>query len=111
MFNELGCTDTLTREICVENRVKLYVPNIFTPNGDDVNDLFSTHGVGIEDFAIQIYDRYGNQVFQTSNINEFWDGRHNGKFVSQGVYAIVVQYKDQETGESFVEYLNVTVSR
>ncbi len=111
VFNELGCTDTLTREICVENRVKLYVPNIFTPNGDDVNDLFSTHGVGIEDFAIQIYDRYGNQVFQTSNINEFWDGRHNGKFVSQGVYAIVVQYKDQETGESFVEYLNVTVSR
>jgi gliding motility-associated-like protein len=111
VFNELGCSDTLTREICVENRVRLFVPNVFTPNGDDVNDFLSIYGIGITNFSIQIYDRWGNQVFKTKDINESWDGKFNGTLVSQGVYAIAMQYENQETGKVYVEYFDVTVSR
>lgn len=111
VFNELGCTDTLTKEICVENKVRIYVPNIFTPNGDDVNDLFTVYGIGITNFSIQIYDRWGNKVFATNDITESWDGKSNGKLVGQGVYAIMVQYENQETGKAFVEYFDLTVTR
>ncbi len=111
VFNELGCSDTLTREICVENKVRLFIPNIFTPNGDDINDFLSIYGIGITNFSIEIYDRWGSRVFKTNDINEAWDGKHNDKLVGQGVYAIVVQYENQETGKAYVEYFDVTVAR
>lgn len=111
VFNELGCTDTLVREICVDNVVRLYVPNIFSPNGDDINDLFTVHGVGVENFYMRIYDRWGNQLYNSTNINESWDGNYRGQQVKQGVYAIIVQYEDQETGKAYEEHFDVTIMR
>jgi len=111
VFNELGCSDTLIREICVENRVRLFIPNLFSPNGDDINDLFTIHGLGVTNFSIRIYDRWGSQVFKSNDMNNSWDGTHNGLQVQQGVYAIVVQYEDQDTGKPYLEYFDVTVVR
>ncbi|MDA9774090.1 gliding motility-associated C-terminal domain-containing protein [Saprospiraceae bacterium] len=111
VFNELGCTDTLIREICVENVVNLYMPNIFTPDGDGLNDLFTPQGLGIMNFSMLIYDRWGNQVFKSNNINESWDGSFKGKRVQQGVYAIVVEFEDQETGKAYLEFFDVTLVR
>ncbi len=109
--NELGCTDTLVREICVENVVKVYVPNIFTPDGDGINDLFAVYGIGITNFSMRIYDRWGTQLYSSDNIEGSWDGIHLGQRVQAGVYSVVIQYENLETGRASTEFFPLTVVR
>lgn len=111
VYNALGCSDTLSHIICVENVVNVFVPNIFSPNGDGVNDLFSVHALGIDDFSMHIYDRWGEQVFYSEDILESWDGRLFSGRAMIGVYTVLVKYKDQDTGWQFVEYFDVTLVR
>jgi gliding motility-associated-like protein len=107
----LGCSDTLVQTICVENVVLFFAPNIFSPNNDGVNDLYSMYSIGINDFSMQIYDSWGNLVFVTNDPNESWDGKHDGKQVNQGVYVGMVKYQDQETGKPYTEFFDLTVIR
>lgn len=111
VFNELGCSDTLIHTICVENVVNVFVPNIFSPNGDGSNDFFKVNAIGINDFSIYIYDRWGGKMFSSTNIDESWDGNINGQKAMAGVYAGVVRYKDQDTGWSYQKYFDITLIR
>ena len=111
VFNELGCSDTLVQTICVENVVQVFVPNIFSPNDDGENDFFSVFSLGISDFSLQIYDRWGNQVFTSNDINKSWNGRYSGEKATSGVYVAVLKYKDQETGKPYLEYFDLTLVR
>ena len=62
------------------------IPNVFTPNDDGVNDLFTLRGIP-EEFNFVILNRWGNVVFETNNPNqEFWDGTHKGEKCTDGVY-------------------------
>ena len=80
---------TLT-ESCGKDLVQL--PSAFTPNGDGQNDIFRVRGLGLADIEIfRVYNRWGEQLFSTSLINEGWDGIHNGQVVEQGVYHYYVQ--------------------
>ncbi|HTA63734.1 MAG TPA: PKD domain-containing protein, partial [Bacteroidia bacterium] len=84
-----GCSDTIVRTIVVEQDFALYVPNSFTPNGDGKNEIFKAQGEGITDFKMYIFDRWGNKVFTTYDINIGWDGRINdrgGESLSDDVY-------------------------
>jgi len=66
---------------------ELFIPNVFTPNGDNQNDLFGIEYSGDEAFVLQIYDRWGLTCFETRNARQGWDGRDlNGNLVSEGVY-------------------------
>jgi len=86
--NEYGCKDDTTALVTVTPDVTLYVPNSFTPGGQDgINDYFSVKGIGISDFEIIIYDRWGEKIFQTNDFNFRWDGKFRGKIVQQGTYA------------------------
>lgn len=111
VFNDIGCSDTLIREICVENVVRLYVPNIFSPNGDEDNDLFTVTGIGINNYSIYIYDRWGNQLYSSNDIDESWDGSFQGRQVPPGAYPLVVKYQDQDTGRSYIQACDVTIVR
>jgi len=66
----------------------LYVPNAFSPNGDGINDKFVPLGTGIDwaNFRLVVYNRRGNQVFDTRDPNRGWDGRINGEMAATGVY-------------------------
>ena len=78
----------------VYNRV--FVPNTFSPNNDGVNDVFRVHTRFIEQIKIKIYDRWNNLVFETTDINEGWDGNYiNGNKAPEGVYAYIVEIIDQ----------------
>ena len=90
-------------------------PNVFTPNGDGVNDTWSIivhdYGIGIFDLQTLVYDRWGKQIFQSTNIHEVWSG-HNliGKACDAGTYFFVVSYTNsstnkQEVLKGFVELL------
>lgn len=111
VFNDLGCSDTLVQSICVENVVQLFVPNIFSPNEDGKNDFLTIHTLGIKDFYIRIFDRWGNEMFQSNDVSQSWDGRFNGRSVDPGVYMIMIEYTDQDTEEKFVKYFDLALIR
>ena len=71
-------------------RVNFFIPNTFTPNGDEHNDLLITMGRKIAIFNMIITNRWGEVVFTTNDINKFWDGKFNGKPVKQGTYTYQV---------------------
>jgi len=84
--NEFGCVDTVYKTLHVESEFVIYAPNTFTPNGDGSNDVFIPISSGLDaaTYELFIYDRWGDQIFHTSNINEGWDGKaNNGKNVAQ----------------------------
>jgi len=78
---------------------ELFAPNAFTPDNDDlINDTFFPKGIGIDvsSFEMYIFNRWGDLIFETHDINKGWDGRANdGKnIVQQGVYVWLVLTKD-----------------
>ena len=85
--NAFGCTDTAYNEIYVIPEYAIYVPNAFTPNNNDgLNQTFLPMGVGIDpdNFEMLIFDRWGDVIFKTTDVNKGWDGRaNNGDKVAQ----------------------------
>lgn len=67
-------------------------PNVFTPNSDGINDNFVLGDVVTKLYDLTIYDRYGTQVFHSGEPLTAWDGTHNGKECSDGVYYYVIHY-------------------
>lgn len=91
--DENGCTHTDDLHIAVFIDRDLYVPNIFSPNGDQINDYFTiTSGTGLKEIEeLTIFDRWGNLVyqqfhFQADDQTASWDGSMNGKILNPGVY-------------------------
>ncbi len=79
-------TDTVTvmvDDVC--NTV--YVPNIFSPNKDGKNDVFRVRSEEIDSLHLQVYNRWGNTVFESRDLNYGWDGTYQGKVCEVGVYA------------------------
>lgn len=77
--NSYGCRDSIIKLIEIKPAYALYIPNAFTPNSDGLNDGFKALGVGIEEFKLQVFDRWGALVFESDDINKVWDGSVNGK--------------------------------
>lgn len=66
----------------------IYIPNIFSPNGDgdSRNNMLTIIGEGIKNVEFRIYDRWGEKIFESRDINEGWNGDYKGKPMDQGVY-------------------------
>ncbi len=100
-FSNYGITDfiqnyfnTLLEENCREE--ELLIPNVFSPNGDGINDLFVIEGLEEGD-EIAIYNRWGIKVYEFVNINDAWDGRTtSGQKCSTGVYYYFIKRKNNE---------------
>lgn len=87
----------------------IYVPNVFTPNGDGINDVLTIYTKGITAFSIEIFDRWGQMVFTTTYPAICWDGRTNGGVkVSDGVYYYVIK-ATSESGQDMSRKGTVTV--
>lgn len=95
--NAIGCTDSTSTLIL--GPVILYVPNAFTPNNDGINDAFRVYGNGITQFEISIFNRWGEIVYQSNDIDQFWNGSHQlgGHYVPDGIYSYVIKLKGQNT--------------
>ncbi|MEM7036401.1 MAG: PKD domain-containing protein, partial [Bacteroidota bacterium] len=87
-----GCTHEYDfGPIEVTQFIALYVPNIFTPNGDGNNDYFSVTPVLITDLEIRIFDRWGKEVFHSEDMNFKWEGTFGGQPLQEGAYAYRIQ--------------------
>ena len=91
VYDDLGCKSTDT--IHVEPiPFKIHVPTAFSPNDDmfnDVFEIFTSYEVDIE-YEMMIFDRWGEQVFETNSISEFWDGTFRGEPCPVEVYTWVI---------------------
>lgn len=99
--NQYGCIDTAVSLIRIKGIYTFYIPNAFTPNGDELNSIFIPKGVGIDEteYGFWIFDRWGNLIWHTNKWGEGWDGRSNGgSAVSQiDTYIWKVHVKEQDS--------------
>ncbi|HEU4717251.1 MAG TPA: gliding motility-associated C-terminal domain-containing protein, partial [Bacteroidia bacterium] len=97
-----GCTDTA--DACIEiNNVSYFIPNVFTPNGDGTNDVFKITNTGMSSLHCEVYDRWGNLVYEWNDPTGFWDGKvKSGNEAVDGVYYYVVDMADF-TGKNYNE--------
>jgi gliding motility-associated-like protein len=97
--NEFGCTDSTTLYIQVKGDEIFYIPNTFTPDGDEHNNIFTpifTTGFDPANFQMEIYNRWGELFFQSFNANKGWDGYFDGKLAPLGTYIWKIRYKNPD---------------
>ena len=78
--DDFGCRDSTSVRISVNQLFTFFIPNSFSPDGDNINDIFIPKGDNVDEerYLMRIYDRWGKLVFETTDINEGWDGSING---------------------------------
>jgi gliding motility-associated-like protein len=97
--DEYGCIDTVGANIIIkEGANTFYIPNAFTPNGNDLNELFNITATNINPntFEMRIYDRWGKQLFYTTDVNQGWNGTYKGEPVPQGIYTYIIKFEDSQ---------------
>lgn len=95
-YNEIGCTDTITKPVYIKPEFYFYAPNAFTPDGNRFNNAYSVSVIGSIDFEFQIFDRWGELIFQTKDPNFRWDGDYQGNLVADGVLVYKAKIVDLE---------------
>lgn len=94
--NSYGCTDTIMQTVIIGPDWVIYIPNAFSPNDDGVNDGFLARGYGITEFEMLIFDRWGNQLYKSEDINKSWDGtaNHGSEIAQIDVYVYTIRLTD-----------------
>lgn len=100
--NEYNCEDSIIKTLVVDPKVSFFFPNAFTPNGDGKNDIFKGKGAGlleeVSDYSLKIWNRWGELIFESFDINEGWSGRdkNSNRLAPQAVYT----FRSQMTSPS-----------
>ncbi len=98
--NSNGCKDSIMVTIIAEDLSTLIVPNVFSPNGDGYNDLFTINTKGMKDLYVEIYDRWGLKMGSFSDLNGGWDGKAaSGKDAPEGTYYYVLKAHGNDSKE------------
>ena len=93
--NEFNCTDKKIYDINVIEQMSVYIPNAFSPNGDGINEVFEVQAIGVNEFEMQVFDRWGSIIFNSSNKDYGWDGRSfSGEEFNNGTYMYHVYLTD-----------------
>ena len=76
----------------------VHIPNAFTPNRDNVNDVLGFDGLGFQrdefsELTLRIYNRWGQRVFETDTYGDFWDGTFKNQECQEGVYTYYIQLR------------------
>lgn len=105
-----GCENTLYYAFNIIPEHTIYVPNTFTPNNDGVNDNFSLswQHINPERFEIIIFNRWGEEVYRSSDPNFIWDGEYEGSLVQPGLYPYRIDFYTEATRQKKIfGHLNI----
>lgn len=106
-----GCTDTASMNIFADGEITYTIPNIFTPNGDNINDGFEIMSHGIVSVHVVIYDRWGLKMYEFDGVHSSWDGRTTaGVEVPDGTYFYLFNGKGAN-GKEYKEQGNLMIIR
>ena len=94
--NQFNCKDSITKEIIVNEPNNVFVPNSFTPNNDGLNDTFKPIVPYYKTATLQIFNRWGDLILNTNNIEQGWDGKIKGANAPNDVYVykLLVEFLD-----------------
>ncbi|MCS6818345.1 MAG: PKD domain-containing protein, partial [Chitinophagales bacterium] len=97
-ISEKGCIDTSFTKINVQHTPVIYVPNLFTPNRDDINDVVKIYANYAKEVDFKIFNRWGEKVFEGKSLDEGWDGYYKNELCEPGVYVytVTVTYLDDK---------------
>ena len=111
--SEFGCLDTTNKYVIVIQDVVLFVPNTFTPDGNEFNQSWAIEIDGIDRFSFQlfVFNRWGEIIWESRNPDITWDGTYNGRLVQSGTYTWLIKAKDkvndnQYTWDGFVNVIH-----
>ena len=111
--NSIGCADTAYANITVDDVITFFIPNVFTPDGDDFNEEFKpvmTSGYDPYDYHMVIYNRWGEVLFESFDAAYGWDGTYgDGKMSPDGVYVWHIEFGDTITDEKHEYHGHVTI--
>jgi gliding motility-associated-like protein len=110
--NDNGCTDIMEAQVSIVNDVLIYAPSVFTPDGDELNQVWQIYisGIDIYDFHLVIYNRWGEPVWESYNSGAGWNGTYGpGGLVQDGTYVWRVEAKDSYNDKKYEFRGHVTV--
>jgi gliding motility-associated-like protein len=110
--SELGCSDSAYISIDVTEELVYYIPNAFTPDGNQFNQTFKpifSSGFDVNNYNLSIFNRWGELVFESNDHNFGWDGTYHGKVAKSDVYVYKVAFGLKYTDEQKVVTGNVTL--
>lgn len=92
----LGQTALVSYSNIIESRLsfRMFLPNAFTPDGDNLNDNFIAEGPAVFNFKMEVYNRWGERVFSTNDLINGWDGNINGDKAPQATYIYKIFFED-----------------
>jgi gliding motility-associated-like protein len=112
--NKNGCKDTMTKEkyIYIQPELIVFVPNVFTPNGlgTEYNERFMVQVSAYSTYQIDIYNRWGELMYEGKDPKEGWDGKYKGQAAEEGVYVYVIKASDLN-GKQYKYNGTVTILR
>jgi gliding motility-associated-like protein len=91
VIDSTNCVHEVSAEVTVVENQAISVPNVFTPNGDNINDRFVVTTKDVKKYEIHIFDRWGKKVFEATDPQKHWDGTLNGNPAVDGVYYFVIK--------------------
>jgi gliding motility-associated-like protein len=99
-----NCYDSACKMISNSFQTDISMPNVFSPNGDGVNDVFKIKIMGEELYELKIWNRWGGLVFESTDPNVMWNGKTNntGAENPEGTYYYVFKYKLRTQSEQTV---------
>jgi gliding motility-associated-like protein len=113
-YSAEGCVDTAINYINLVPALIYYVPNAFTPDGDDHNNLFKpvfSAGYSVDKYSFMIFNRWGEVIYETQDIAAGWDGTYKGLPSQEGVYTWKIQFMKSNNAFREMEVGHVTLLR
>jgi gliding motility-associated-like protein len=98
VMNNHGCVDTVSNCLVIGPLYALYIPDAFSPNGDGLNDVFIAKGNDIKSFEMYIFDRWGSELFHSTDINNGWNGTVKGgnTICQEDTYVYLIKATDSK---------------
>jgi len=111
--NALGCSDSSVKIISVTEAFSVFIPNAFTPDGDQHNGEFKPffNGIDIYDYQLTIYNRWGEIIFQSYNVAYGWNGFYGDQLAEDGVYIYHIITKESKSDKKLEYHGHVTLLR
>ncbi len=110
VVDEHGCMDSITNCLVVNPLFTFYIPDAFSPNGDGINDVFMPRGSYVKSYEMYIYDRWGQQLFHSTDINNGWNGTTKGGSTTcqEDTYVYLIKLTDSQGNDhSYTGKLNL----
>ena len=95
-YNEIGCSDTITKSVYIGPEFYFYAPNAFTPEDGRFNNTYGISVIGAIQFEFQIFNRWGELIYETTDQYFKWDGEFKGRFVPDDVVVYKAKVTDRE---------------